>query len=212
MNFTIHNVDQRTPEWFALRAGKLTGSVAKDVLASVKSGEAAARRDLRYRLVCERLTGLPQEDGFVNDAMQRGIDLEPKARAAYEGKTGQLVHESGFITLDGLHVGCSLDGHLSGFEALVSIKCPKTSTHLGYLKDREMPSTYYPQMWHECWVTGARNYIFVSYDDRLPERFRLFVADRKVTDDEVESYAAKAQQFLAEVDQELAALDGLEVA
>ena len=47
----IHAIEQRSPEWFTVRAGKLTGSAAKDMLAEIKSGEAAARRDLRYKLV-----------------------------------------------------------------------------------------------------------------------------------------------------------------
>src|SRR5688500_8134096 len=50
---TIHDVDQRSYEWFALRAGRLTGSCAADMLATLKGkAEAAARRDLRLRLVC----------------------------------------------------------------------------------------------------------------------------------------------------------------
>ena len=75
---TIHDCEQRSPEWYAVRAGRLTGSCAVDMLATVKTkgAEAAARRDLRYRLVVERLTGTPQDDGngFVNAAMQRGIE------------------------------------------------------------------------------------------------------------------------------------------
>jgi len=35
--------EQRVPEWYAARLGKLTGSVAGDMLARIKTGEAAAR-------------------------------------------------------------------------------------------------------------------------------------------------------------------------
>ena len=56
-NFTIVEAEQRTPAWFAARAGRLTASRAKDMLAAIKTGEAAARRDLRIQLVVERLTG-----------------------------------------------------------------------------------------------------------------------------------------------------------
>jgi hypothetical protein len=109
---TLHYVDQRTPEWFALRLGRLTASDAKDMLATIKSGEAAARRDLRMRLVCERLTGQAVEDTtFQNADMQRGIDLEPEARRAYEARTGQLVDTRvGFMSRDDCAAGCSPDG------------------------------------------------------------------------------------------------------
>jgi len=54
MAFTVIDAPQRSAEWFAARAGRLTGSVAADMLATIKSGEAAARRDLRTRLVGHR--------------------------------------------------------------------------------------------------------------------------------------------------------------
>ena len=53
----IINVEQRTPEWFAARLGRVTGSRARDVIATIKSGEAAARRDYRMELIVERYAG-----------------------------------------------------------------------------------------------------------------------------------------------------------
>jgi hypothetical protein len=94
------------------------------MLATIKSGEAAARRDLRMQLVCERLTGFPQEDGYVNAAMQRGIDLESTALAAYEAITGTLALTTGFLSHTSLLAGCSLDGHVGDYDTVVSLKCP----------------------------------------------------------------------------------------
>jgi hypothetical protein len=204
--FTIHDCEQRSPEWFALRSGRLTGSRAADVLATIKSGEAAARRDLRMQLVCERLTGQPQESGYLNADMMRGIDLEPVARAAYEVITGDFVTTSGFLALPDLMAGCSLDGHLGDYQTLVSIKCPKTATHIGYLRAGVMPASYVPQMLHELWITGAREYHFLSFDDRLPDALRTFFVRVPRNEDAVQEYADKAKQFLAEVDRETEAL------
>ena len=207
--FVIIDAPQRSPEWFAARLGRLTGSVAKDMLATIGKGEAAARRDLRTRLALERITGQPQDDGYVNEAMQRGIDLEPHARMAYEARTGEMVIESGFLSMADHLAGCSLDGHLGTFDTLVSIKCPKAATHLKYLRDGGFPADYVPQMLHECWVTGARRYSFVSYDDRFPEPLRLFLYDRVVMEDEVDAYAVKALAFLDEVAREVADIAAL---
>mgnify|MGYP001555597741 CR=1 FL=1 len=204
--FAIHDCEQRSPEWFARRSGRLTGSRAADVLATIKSGEAAARRDLRMQLVCERLTGQPQESGYINADMMRGIDLEPVARAAYEVITGDFVTTSGFLALPDLMAGCSLDGHLGDYQTLVSIKCPKTATHIGYLRAGVMPASYVPQMLHELWITGAREYHFLSFDDRLPDALRTFFVRVPRNEDAVQDYADKAKVFLAEVDRETDAL------
>lgn len=78
------------------RVGLLTASCAGDMMATIKSGEAAARRDLRVRLVVERLTGVSQEDGFINAAMQRGIDKEADA---FEGPDDRSLPQT-FIFRD----------------------------------------------------------------------------------------------------------------
>src|SRR5690348_5803085 len=130
MNFTIIDAEQRSPAWFAARLGRLTGSRAADMLATIKSGEAAARRDLRLQLVCERLTGAAQEDPFVNAAMLRGIECEPLAFAAYEARTGLLAQRTGFLAHTSIMAGCSLDGHIGQFDGLLEVKCPKSATHL----------------------------------------------------------------------------------
>ena len=111
-NFTILDVEQRSLDWFAARCGRLCGSQAGDMLATIKSGEAAARRDLKTRLVTERLTNQPQEDGYINSVMLRGIELEPEARAAYEAATGHVVRQTGFLAHTELMAGCSLDGDI----------------------------------------------------------------------------------------------------
>jgi hypothetical protein len=176
------------------------------MVSTIKGGEAAARRDLRLQLVCERLTGKPQGSTYTSADMMRGIQMEPAALAAYEAMTGDFVTTSGFLALPELMAGCSLDGHLGDYETLVSIKCPKTATHIGYLRAGVMPASYVPQMLHELWITGAREYHFLSFDDRLPDALRTFFVRVPRNEDAVQEYADKAKVFLAEVDRETEAL------
>lgn len=205
--FTVIDVAQRSPEWFAARAGRLTGSAAADMLAEIKSGEAASRRNLRARLVVERLTGVSQEDGYTNAAMQWGLDHEAEALAAYEAETGELVQTTGFLACDDVQAGCSLDGHIDAdFNTLVSIKCPLSATHLSYLKAGVFPPAYVPQMLHELWVTGAKAYHFLSFDPRFPPHLQRCLYMLLRDDAAVDAYAKKALVFLAEVDAEIAAL------
>jgi len=206
VTFTVVDCIQRSPEWFAARLGKLTGSVAGEMLATIKTGEAAARRDLRLRLICERLTGRVQDDGYTSPAMQWGIDQEPAARVAYEVMTGDLVREVGFCAHPTLQAGCSPDGYVGDYARLVSFKCPKSATHLRYLRAGVMPVEYVPQMLAELWITGAPAYDFVSYDPRFPEPLQLFSVAVARNDAAIAEFHAKAIAFLEEVDRELEAV------
>jgi predicted phage-related endonuclease len=208
VRFAIINADQRSPEWFLARAGRLTGSRAADMLATIKSGESAARRDYRLQLVCERLTGQPQEDTFVNAAMQRGIDLEPLARAAYEAKTGNVAVQTGFLSHVTHRAGCSLDGHVDHFAGIVELKCPKSATHLRYLRDGVLPKEYVPQVTHNSWIAGADWVDFLSYDDRFPSDLQVFYVRVLVKDLDIAGYEQSALAFLQEVETEVTALRG----
>ena len=207
--FSIVAADQRSDEWRLARIGRLTGSRACDMLATIKNGEAAARRDLRAQLVVERLTGQPQEDGYINAVMQRGIDKEPDAFANYEAVSGNLVRRTGFIRHDSLMVGCSLDGDVGEFAGIIECKCPKSATHLGYLKAKGVASSHLPQIWHNLWVTGAAWCDFISFDDRFPEGLQLFVHRVPRVEIDMVAYEKNALRFLQEVDDELAAVRGL---
>jgi len=202
-NFTIIDADQRSDEWRIARCGRLTGSRAGDMLATIKSGEAAAaRRDYRLQLVCERLTGQPQDDVFVNAAMQRGIDCEPLAFAAYESLTGQVAQRSGFLAHTEHKMGCSLDGHIEDFAGILECKCPKSATHLKYLRASVVPPEHLAQITHNLFVTGADYCDFFSWDDRFPLALQTFLVRVKRGDVDLAAYEKAALAFLAEVQRE----------
>jgi predicted phage-related endonuclease len=200
-NFTVIDAPQRSDGWFAARAGRATGSRAAALLARIKSGEAAARRDYRMQLAVERLTGRPMANDFTSAEMQRGTDLEPVARARYEAETGSLVTETGFLQHNDLLAGCSLDADIDGFTGILEIKCPKSTTHIGYLQDGKMPSDYLPQITHNLWITGAEWADFCSFDDRLPEGLDWFQVRVFARDVDIGGYEKEAIRFLAEVDE-----------
>lgn len=202
----VHDMPQRSPEWYAVRLGKLTASRAGDMLAQIKSGEAAARRDYRTQLVCERLTSTSQDDVFINDAMQRGMDKEADAFAAYEALTGELAHTVGFISHDTIMAGCSPDGVIGDFAGVLECKCPKSATHLKYLRAGVVPPDYLPQLTHTLWITGAPWIDFVSFDDRFPDPLRVFHVRVQRADVDVLAYELAATLFLSEVEREVAEL------
>lgn len=162
-------IDQRTDEWFAQRMGKVTASRVADVMATIKSGEAAARRNYKMELLCQRLTG-QREEGFNSAAMQRGTDLEPIARSEYELRNDVMVSETGFVIHPVVEqFGASPDG-LVGESGLLEIKCPNTATHIEFLRTGRPDSRYVWQMMAQMACTDRGWCDFVSYDDRLPEK------------------------------------------
>lgn len=213
MNFTVHKVAQRSAEWFALRVGLLTGSCAGAVIAERKkgTGELAVRREMRKRLVCERVTGLGIDDvPFLPHHMQRGADLEPAAFAAYEAQTALVANPVGFVSHNTMKAGCSPDGQVGNFTGIVELKCPKSQTHLDYLLSPEtLRQEYFGQAVHALWLTGASWCDICSFDDRFPPALRLFVVRVTLAEVDVDVYELMARTFLSDVERELAELKAL---
>ncbi len=213
-SFTIHDAPQRSPEWYAARAGRLTGSRAKDAFNKIKSGAwSTTRRDLLTHMVVERLTGKPvEESDYVNAAMQWGQDHEAEAFAAYEAVTGRIAVRTGFLAHTELMAGCSLDGHVGDFEGIVELKCPKSTTHWGYLRgELWMPLEHVAQVRHNLWVTGAKWCDFLSFDPRFPSELQTFLVRMTREEAKVDDYEVLVRAFLAEVDREVIAAKGWRV-
>jgi len=206
MRFTVIDAEQRSEAWYQARLGCLCASDAGKMLATIKSGEAAARRDLRIRLVCERLTNRPVEDSYTNADMERGNLLEPQARTAYEFATGVSVAQTGFLRSTEHMAGASPDGVIGDFHGLVELKAPRSARHLMYLRDGGVPAEHRPQLLHQLWISGAAFVDFVSFDPLMPERLQLFVVRLARDEQEIAEYERKALAFLAEVEREVDAV------
>jgi putative phage-type endonuclease len=198
-------IDQRTPEWFQQRLGKATASKIADIVARTKSGYSASRANYRAQLVCERLTGVPQ-DSFSSAAMQWGTDTEPQARAAYCFHRDVDAAECGFFDHPKIQMsGASPDG-LIGHDGLLELKCPNTATHIETLLGKAAPAKYVHQMMWQMACTGRVWCDFASFDPRLPENMRLFVVRLHRDDNMIAELEAEVAAFLAEVDDTVAQL------
>ena len=201
-------IEQRTDEWFAQRLGKVTASRVSDVIAKTKTGYSSSRMNYAAQLVCERLTGLPQES-FSNAAMQWGTEQEPFARAAYEIKSGSFVDECGFIDHPSIHMaGASPDGLIDS-DGLVEIKCPNTATHIDYLLGKQPPEKYMPQMAFQLLCAKRVWCDFVSFDPRMPKELQLFVVRFVPEKDYMEMIETEVSTFLQEVSAKVEALQKL---
>ncbi|EIM9978722.1 YqaJ viral recombinase family protein [Salmonella enterica] len=196
-------MEQRSPEWFAARCGKVTASRLYDVMARTKSGYAASRQNYMAELICQRLTGKPEE-GFTNAAMMRGTELEPVAREMYAlNEFDAVISEVGLIdhpTIAGF--AASPDGIVND-DGLIEIKCPNTWTHLQTLKTGVPKYQYLLQMHAQMMCTGRKWCDFVSFDDRLPPELAYFKT--RINFDEVlaEEIEQEVVKFLAELETEI---------
>ena len=202
----IIDCEQGTPEWLAARAGKVTASRIPDVLAKIKSGEAADRRNYKAQLVVEMLTGQPAESGFESPEMRWGKEQEEFARAAYEVQKGVLVDQVGIVIHPTIERAAASPDGLVEFDGLVEIKCPKTATHLQYLVDGKVPTHYQPQMLWQMACTERQWCDFVSFDPRLPEHLQLFIRRFSRDQTRIDEIESEVRAFLSEVDAILAAL------
>jgi YqaJ-like viral recombinase domain len=205
----VLDLPQRSDEWVQARLGRVTSSRAADMLATIKKGEAASRRNYRMQLVLERVMGRSMENGYVSREMQIGIEREPEARGAYEALTGNLLQTVGFCQHDSVLAGCSPDGYVGDWDGLVEIKSPLPATHWEYLKTGVVPDDYYKQVVCALWITGAPWCDWLSYHPDFPESLRVKLVRIHRDDAEIASFELATTLFLREVEAEVEAVQAL---
>ena len=200
-------MEQRTPEWFAARLGRVTASRVADMMARTKTGYGASRANYMAELICERLTGVPAER-FSNAAMAWGTETEPQARAMFTLTTGLSVEEAGFAIHPRIsELGASPDG-LIGADGLIEIKCPNTATHIETLLSDAVPQKYVLQMQTQMVCTGREWCDFVSFDPRLPDEMQIWIKRVNRDDEVIAEIEREAGAFLAETETKMTALRG----
>lgn len=192
-------MEQRTDEWFQARLGKVTASKISDVLAKIRSGEAAVRRNYKMQLATERLTG-QKTDSYINQAMQDGIDREDTAREIFEIVRDIKVDQVGFIDHPTIKMaGASPDGLLPD-NGVLEIKCPVETTHTTNLLERKLPSRYVSQVQWQMACTGADYANFVSYNPNFEPKLQLIYLDVERDNEYIEMLEEEVSTFLTEVD------------
>lgn len=160
----IHNFEQHSDEWQAIRCGKFTASVA-DTIAACGTG----LETLCFKIAAEKLTGR-KEETFKSTAMEQGNELEAVARTLFEMKTGYTVEEIGFVEIDDLE-GSSPDGliHIGDELTGVEFKCPQDNTYAKLLFDRKIKPEYYAQMQMQMRHIGAYRWFYCVYNPHFAE-------------------------------------------
>lgn len=169
--------EQGSEEWLAARLGIPTATGFENIVTATGKKSASYIKYMA-ELIEESILG--GGDTFKSGFMERGNQLEPQARAAYEFLTGNDVIQVGGVYLnEDREVMVSPDGLIPSLKKGLEIKCTKMSTHIRYLLEGGVPAEYVIQVQANLWVTGYETWDFVSYcPEYQKQTLYLFTAAR----------------------------------
>lgn len=192
----VHEVEQRSPEWEALRLGIPTASAADRILTPAKLRPSSQAGTYRNQLLAEWLLGHPIDWGGSSQFMERGTAMEPEARARYEFDHDVEARVVGFLGTDDGWFGGSPDS-LVGDDGGLEIKCPAIHTHIGYMLDpAALMSEYRGQVQAYLYITRREWWDLMSYHPELPP-----VVERVYPDPEyLAAFDAVLKGFVADLE------------
>jgi len=164
----FHDVEQRSPEWYALRAGRFTASLASKLVTP--TGKASVQYKTEIARIIAEMHGW-QEPEFLKPTywMERGVNLEAEALAWFEVETDLTVDPVGFVTSDDQLIGASPDGIIVSPNGQIplELKVPKPSTHIKYLLAGGLPKEYIGQVHFQMALCEAPYAYFASYNPEI---------------------------------------------
>lgn len=200
-------VAQCSDEWFSLRRGRPTASRFADIITAKTGVLSASHRAYMNELIAQCF--FPEWEDFTGNWMtDRGIELEPEAREAFEDHTGLCAQVVGFCTRDDGIVGCSPDGLIYGngtgkeWIAGLEIKCPAPKKHVAWVAEGVLPDEHKQQVHGSMAVTGLDAWHFFSYCPGVQPLHLVVMRDaytEKVSaalDEFLELYAAHRQRVI----------------
>lgn len=158
----IHNVEQKSPEWFALRLQyPLTASESQAI-----GNQGKGLETLCWEKLAEKYSSADKEQ-YTNKDLERGVELEPQAISLYELETGNTVEIVGFVNNDKVSkmAGASPDG-LIGKDGNLEIKCFADTKHfqMTLQDDLEIESKYIWQVQMQMLITERKWTDFVAFN------------------------------------------------
>ena len=194
----IYYMKQKSPEWFAIRLGKVSCSRLGDIMKGAKGKYLASRETYMEELAAEILTG-EMADFFVNDAMQHGIDTEPLAVGAYEANEGVFVDLVGVCTHPTIEGFLGSPDGLVGEDHAIEIKCPLTKNHIKTKSTGKVKREYEWQMYGVMMCAERKTCTFISYDPRLPDTASYYTKLYTLTPEIEEEITLEVKAFREEL-------------
>jgi hypothetical protein len=206
-NVEIETIDcqQGSDEWRAARAGMVTCSSLKNVLAK---GEGKTRDKYMRQLAGEIITGRPVKS-YTNEDMERGHQEEPVARDLLTIYLGGDISTVGFVKNRTLRLGCSPDGYF-GEKIGLEIKSALPDIQIERLKMLKkypgwIPSEYRLQVEGSLVATGRESWKFMSFCPGAPP----MIVDVTLTDQRRTEIETELAAFNAELDALVTEIKGM---
>jgi len=150
----ILNLKQGSLEWLSWRKTVITASDCSCIMGNNPW-------ETPYKCWQRKLGLIPEK--VSNEAMERGIKLEPAARARFIEEYDLFMEPQVVESTEYEFLGASLDGITMSGRFILEIKCGGSKLHNAAIAG-EIPSYYRDQMQHQLLVTGAEKCFFYSYD------------------------------------------------
>ena len=180
----IHDCEQRSTEWYVLRAGKPTASAFSRVITG-KGEPSKSAAEYAITLAGEMYAGKPLDTFGGTQWTERGREMETLAASAYEFTNDVTIDPAGFVTDDDERYGCSPDG-LVGGDGMIEIKCLKAENHIHSLirhrKDGSADPKYIQQTQGQMWICKRAWCDLVFYHPDLPTLTIRQIPDRTIQD------------------------------
>lgn len=208
----IHDVEQGSDEWWALRTGRPTCSNLPRILTEKRLEYSKGARAYASELIAERLLGEPLDRSGAGVWSDYGKAGEDYARKWYEFHRDVDVEQVGFITTsvprvdkndepvfdeNGLVVdlfGGSPDG-LVGDDGLIEIKCRGAKAHSRIMTGAETEIANRLQTQGYLWLTGRKWIDVVAFNPDLPKKIKREYVDEHVH----EMIEGQLQRFFREM-------------
>lgn len=166
----IHTCEQRSQDWYALRAGIPTASEFSRLITS--DGTRSKSADgYALTLAGEMFAGKTLDTFEGTSWTERGREMEDEAIRRYQFDRDLDVDPVGFVTDDAKRTGCSPDGFV-GKDGLVEVKCLKAENHikaiLYFQKHGRCPTDYVQQTQGQLWICERLWCDLIFYHPELP--------------------------------------------
>ena len=165
------DVTQNTPEWEALRIGRIGGSAIKYIMANYGKPFGKPAHDIALQIALEKIDGQPHGSGYSNAHFERGHEQEPVARMFYEETTFCDVLNGGYFVVDE-NIGVSPDGRV-GDNGIIEIKSRTASVFYDAIKRGGYDPTDKWQIFFNLKSTGKSWLDYIEFCADFPVNRRL---------------------------------------
>lgn len=199
----IHNVIQKSPEWYKLREQyPLTASEAQAI-----GNQGAGLETLCWEVMSNKYS-ISDKEKYSNKDLERGIEIEPLARQIYELRTGYKVVEVGFVTDDEISKvgGASPDGEIEYEDGLLEIKAFEDTKHFKLINEFKetgtfkIESKYIWQMQQQMLFMGKSWVDFVPYNPNYKESMLIQrVTEDKAMQEDIKKGLIKGEEIINKI-------------